>query len=387
MKDYDPQKCEDVFDGDGEASTHQVRSVNSYDPNDKIGTGVSALHFVNGKERLSYEIRFENAPTATAPAQVVRIVDTLDAEKLDLSTFQLHLYHVAGKYYNFASQRPNTHQFLDLRPRRNLILKVTNRLDPQTGVFTVDFESLDPVTMQLTTDPLLGFLPANVIPSEGEGGVYFSVMPKASLSSGTRVHNQASIYFDSNPAMVTSVWSNTMDKVAPRSNVRALPALSNDTIIHLSWSGNDDVSGIERYNIFYSTNGSGYRPLLLNTKLTALRFIGQSDSTYSFYSVAVDRVGNTESKVAADTETKIGSERVRIYPNPARETFLIQVESPQVIQSVSLFDLQGRPVPIRYKLSNNQSSVRIMDQVPAGLFLLRIQTNVKLITKKLIFIR
>ena len=44
--------------------------------------------------------------------------------------------------------------------------------------------SLDPATGRPPTDPLLGFLPPNHVPPEGEGSVLFTVMPKSGLSTG-----------------------------------------------------------------------------------------------------------------------------------------------------------------------------------------------------------
>src|SRR5262249_28282505 len=57
----------------------------SADPNDKSGPPgrMDARFLVVGKP-LSYDIQFENKPSATAPAQVVAITDQLDAGKVNL---------------------------------------------------------------------------------------------------------------------------------------------------------------------------------------------------------------------------------------------------------------------------------------------------------------
>ncbi len=53
----------------------------SIDPNDKIApTGFSEAGYIQSDDSLSYTVRFENQPSATAPAQQVIITDVLDGE-------------------------------------------------------------------------------------------------------------------------------------------------------------------------------------------------------------------------------------------------------------------------------------------------------------------
>ena len=49
--------------------------------------GVGAGHFITGTETLSYQIFFENQPSATAPAQEVFVTDQLDTARLDIHSF------------------------------------------------------------------------------------------------------------------------------------------------------------------------------------------------------------------------------------------------------------------------------------------------------------
>ena len=61
----------------------------SRDPNDKLGpSGYGSAGYLPAGGVMAYQIRFENQPSATAPAQRVTVTDTLDPN-LDLSTFEL----------------------------------------------------------------------------------------------------------------------------------------------------------------------------------------------------------------------------------------------------------------------------------------------------------
>ena len=236
-----------------------------------------------------------------------------------------------------------------------------------------------------TIDPLLGFLPPNKIAPEGEGGIYFNINAKSNLPSETIVNNKASIYFDANAPIVTNNWSIRLDKNAPSSRIKALPEKTTDTIINLSWSGSDNESGIEKYDIYYSQNGSAYMPLLTRTSLNKISFVGKQDSTYAFYSIAIDSVGNKEQKTSDDTKTTItfSSEDASIYPNPAKGTFTLKVIAQPT--DITLFNVQGRRIPISITtLNNNQYKVALKSGVSFGVYILKIQTANKLICKKII---
>jgi hypothetical protein len=88
------------------------------------------------------------------------------------------------------------------------------------------------------------------------------------------------------------------DTTPPTSRVAPLPASSTSTSIGLTWSGQDEPggSGIASYTIYVSDNGGPYTPWLSNTAETAGTFSSQIGHTYSFYSVARDKAGNSEPK-------------------------------------------------------------------------------------------
>lgn len=296
------------FSSDPNCSRLPIRPVNSNDPNDKVGAlGVAATQLLPSATPLSYTIFFENVSTATAPAQVVVITDQLDGQTMDLDSFSLGPIAFGNVT---VSPLPGVSQFtsgVDLRPAQNVIVLIDAGLDRSTGLVTWLFTSIDPDTGQLTDDPLAGFLPPNVNPPEGDGSVFFTVQPKPGLATGTGVCNHASIVFDVNAAIITPQWCNTIDGTPPTSQVLALAATQSSPSFTVQWSGTDVGGGIADYTIFRSENGGPFTAFLTNTSSTSAVFPGVVGSSYAFYSVARDLVGNEEAPPAtADTVTVVG---------------------------------------------------------------------------------
>jgi len=190
--------------------------VGSRDPNEKVGSlGSGSEGYLRDDEPLAYAIFFENQPGATAPAQTVEVVDALDPTKYDLGSFELGPVIIGDRVLVPPSGARQWTTDVDLRPERNLVLRVNAGLDGATGVVTWRFVSLDPATTLPPDDPLAGFLPPNVNPPEGDGSVTYTVRPKAGLTSGAELRNLANIIFDQNPPIDTPTWVNTIDNTAP----------------------------------------------------------------------------------------------------------------------------------------------------------------------------
>lgn len=139
----------------------QIRG--SYDPNDKLeihGPEIPIQTF-SAQDYLTYTIRFEN--TGNANALNIKVTDILDA-KLDATTVKM------------VSASHNV---------------VTDRVGPN---LTWRFNSVNlPPTSE--NDPLLG-----------HGYLTFQVKPVAGFKAGDMIPNDASIYFDFNPAIVTETF-------------------------------------------------------------------------------------------------------------------------------------------------------------------------------------
>jgi CSLREA domain-containing protein len=281
----------------------------SVDPNDKIGPmGVGSSQFTTSLQPFSYDIAFENQATATAPAQQVTITDQLDATNLDLSTFSLGPISF-GKYTIVPPSGLTQYVGgLDLRPAQNVEVKVQASLNKSTGLVTWVFQSIDPTTGQLTTDPLAGFLPPDVNPPAGMGSVVFSARPKQAIATNTTTCNQGKVVFDFNAAINTPTWCNTFDNTPPVSHVTTLPATETSTSLLVQWSGTDVGAGIFGYSIYVSDNGGPFNAFQTNTTTTSAMFTGQLGHTYGFYSIATDLTGNVEGpKTAAEATTTVTS--------------------------------------------------------------------------------
>jgi RHS repeat-associated protein len=273
--------------------------VTSYDPNVKITVGYGNEGFVTGDTPLVYTIYFENQASATAPAQKVVVTDQL-SDKLDWSTVEffsvgfnrIELFAPSGlQHYETTGSVAS-----DPNP-----VRVRADFDANTGVLTWVIQSEDPVTHQLPEDPLAGFLPPNKSDCGGcgDGYVSFLVWPKNTVTSGEIIPNTASIVFDLNAPIVTDMVINTVDRLAPTTRVQAMPNKSYDRFI-VTWGGSDNPggSGIASYFIYVSEDGGPFTLWLAGTTETQAVYTGQLGHSYSFYSVAMDHLGNWEEKPA-----------------------------------------------------------------------------------------
>jgi hypothetical protein len=271
---------------------HPVYPGQSFDPNDKLTVGAGASAYVRPGDLITYTILFENQASASLPAQMVTVTDTLDAN-LDWSTVQLGTMGfnhttiaVPAGVQTFATQASVA---TDPNP-----VEVNATLNPGTGVITWLLQSVDPVTGQLVTDPLAGFLPPDNAQQAGEGYVTYTVRSRGGLGTGTQILNQANIVFDVNAPILTPTVTNTIDATSPVSALIALPATTPTTNLVVSWSGTDAGSGIASYEIFVSVNGGSWTPWQVGTTNTSAVFPAAYGNTYAFYSGAVDATGNVE---------------------------------------------------------------------------------------------
>jgi hypothetical protein len=286
-------------------SPNPIQIITSGDPNDKVGNkGAGSPQYVRSGQATNYSIYFDNIPTATAPAQKVMVTDQLTSSVVDMSTVSL------GKisFVNNLITPPSTplatigtySTNVDLRPAQNLIVNIVVALNQNTGILTWTYTSLDPSTMQPTTDPLAGFLPPGT-----EGSVSFSVTPKPA-ATGTQVTNQATVVFDVNPPINTPIWANTIDSTRPVSKVSALPTPELSPSFSVQWSGTDVGAGVQDYTIYVSDNAGSFTAWLTNTTATQGNYIGSAGHSYGFYSIARDLVGNIEtSKTMAEATTNV----------------------------------------------------------------------------------
>jgi hypothetical protein len=152
---------------------------------------------------------------------------------------------------------------------------VISDFDVETGFVTWEMYSYDEMTGAAPRDPLAGFLPVNNELRQGEDFVTFTVQPRADLPTGTEIHNEAEIVFDSNEAIVTNETNNTIDSGRPESAVHALPADSHNISIPVAWSGTDDSgqgSGISYFDVYVSVDGGDFELWLSATTVESAAY-------------------------------------------------------------------------------------------------------------------
>ncbi|MBC7935808.1 MAG: hypothetical protein H7Y86_10705, partial [Rhizobacter sp.] len=288
------------------------------DPNLIIGPdGEPGKKWVPLPDRMPYTVLFENDSSATAPAKFVRISTTIHP-KHDPATFELGSVGFNNQSFDIPAGTASYYTRLDCRDSLNLFVDLTAGYDQITHQAFWEFQSIDPLTLLPTEDPLAGFvmLQDSLNPLYGNGFVNYSIKPAASAHTLDTVTAQASITFDQNAAIATNVHSNTIDAVAPMSSITALIPFTPDTEVPLHYTGADDNngSGLRSYSIFVSDN-SGTPQLYVQdfTKADTV-FRGLANHTYRFYAAAKDTAGNIETLRPLDSIRITNGEFV-ICPN------------------------------------------------------------------------
>lgn len=382
-----------------------VEVLTSADPNDKLGLrGVGNDRFIRSGQQMDYLIRFENMPDASAPAQEVLIRDTLDTQSYDLSTFELgditfseRLIEVPEGLQQFSTRVPVLNDQFELL--------ITAKLVNETGIVTWKFTTIDPQLNDLPFDPLDGFLPPNQNAPEGEGSVAFTVKAYDDLTDGHKIDNEARIIFDLNEPIDTPLWSNSIDNTAPTSRVADFTSLSEGRVLTIEWGGNDGGSGISTYDIYMSVNEGPFLLWQKSTPASEGRFLGNPDSTYSFFSIAHDAVGNSEPiKTEADASTTITVsteddvadlpvqfELFQNYPNPFNPSTTINFALPEQSDvTIRIYDVMGRQIATLMNENRPAGYHNILwdaGSVASGTYFYRIQAGDFASVKKLTLVK
>lgn len=334
-----------------------VTVINSLDPNDKVGPEgeLKSGIFKELPEMMEYVIRFENSPTATAPAQIVTVRDTIDKKYLDINNVEFTGFGVGDFKYEFIEGTKFVkNKLFDFRKERNVILDFSSTVDTGKGIISWDFNSLDIASLSVDTlNPLFGFLPPNNKAGKGEGYVSFRIKRNLISDSFMAIKNRASIVFDENKQILTPYWTVKQDKSNPISSVFPLASTQTDTNIIVSWKATDQTK-VKQIRIFYSTSNSNYKLWLISNADSSATLRGKQDSSYYFYSVAEDIVGNVEPIPSSyDAKTTIiqknnnnsvkntADSKLKIFPNPSDGEIKIQNDFEEKLK-LSISTLDGR---------------------------------------------
>lgn len=298
----DSKKCEQ------KTITYAPCVTRPSDPNDIVGPDAYGdERWIKAADPLAYMIRFENQASATAPAQVVTITQTLDAD-LDARSFRITGFGFADVQVQPGESRSFYSGRLDLRETQGIYLDVAARIDTTTREITWTLTSIDPATGDVPVDSSLGFLLPNDETGRGDGFVSYTVKPLRNVATGTVIDAQARIVFDSEGPIDTPAIFHTLDAGGPSSAVLALPADSEDNSFVVRWAGTDAAGGsaVRDYEVYVSIDGGAWQLWQLATTDTEALYEGEPGHSYAFYSVARDNAGNVEAAPAeADAEIRV----------------------------------------------------------------------------------
>jgi hypothetical protein len=206
------------------------------DPNEIVGPmGYGPDHWISADEPLPFEIHFENAADATAPAQVVTITQALD-DDLDETTFRLGDFGWGPWQFDVPENRAFYSERVDLRDHGGFFVDVAAGIDVAARQAFWSLITIDPATGDVPADPLSGFLPINNAMAAGQGFVSYEINSKESVLTGTVIDSEARIIFDIEEPIGTPAILHTLDVDGPSSHVLALPAQSEETsfLVNLS---------------------------------------------------------------------------------------------------------------------------------------------------------
>ena len=377
--------AQDCYKPDGK-NGKTINAVNSLDPNEKKGPqGYGAGNFINQTNNLPYIINFENKSTATAPAQEVFIADTLDTQVYDIERFSFTSFGFADTTIYLNGFTQNIIQDIDLRPKKELIVRFQAQLDKANGIANWTFRSFDPQTMNIPQDPYAGFLPPNNQNHAGEGFVSFNVSLNNIINEETTIANKASIVFDNNNPIVTNTYTNRLDFSLPESTINFAKGTENNNY-RLEFSGNDKGAGIQYYRVYCSVNDSAYK-LLKTTSLPIENFSVAKDKTVKLYSLAVDSLGYIESKtnipdINLSYQTSVNNisnkSNVYIYPQPVKNLLNVYnfVQSDNYTD-MQIFDMCGKCIINKQIQSNHNSNALNIDvsEIESGIYLLVLKND------------
>ncbi len=298
----DLKKCEE------KTITYAPCVTRPSDPNDIVGPdGFGDANWIKASDALPYMIRFENQASATAPAQVVTITQTLD-DDLDARSFRITGFGFADVRVQPSESRSFYSGRIDLTESQGIFLDVSARIDTATREITWTLTSIDPATGDVPVDANLGFLLPNDETGRGDGFVSYTIKPLRNATTGTVIDAQARIVFDSEGPIDTPAIFHTLDVAGPSSAVQALPDSTDVSTFTVRWAGTDAEGGsaIRDYEVYVSVDGGAWELWQLATTDTEAVFEGAPGSTYAFYSAARDNAGNIEAAPAtADAQIRV----------------------------------------------------------------------------------
>lgn len=283
---------------DPEEPEWEIPIIRSIDPNDITGPlGYGPERFVAKESNMEYMIRYENDPEFATAAALKVVITMPFHSNAQMFSFRLGDFGFGDFVFDVPENTAFYTNRLDVSDSLGVMVDVTAGINvAQQQAFWI-FNSIDPSTGLEPLDATLGYLPVNdSITRRGEGFVNFTMNPKPATTTGDTIAQQAIIVFDINEEIPTNTWVNTIDAVAPTSQVDSLRFHSDSTTIRIRVTASDDPggSGVGSFALYYSKDSSAFAHYGDFPADTGIYFTGDAEAVYAFFTLASDNVGNTE---------------------------------------------------------------------------------------------
>ena len=137
----------------------------------------------HSRRRPSLHHRILQREDRRVPADNVIVTEQL-SPNLNWSTFQLGTIGFGSYVVNVPPGLTSYSTRVDAMATLGVYVDIDASLNLSTGLLTVTFTSLDPTTLDTPSNPLVGFLPPDTDPPNGEGYINYTIQPKAGLATG-----------------------------------------------------------------------------------------------------------------------------------------------------------------------------------------------------------
>ena len=326
----------DPIAGDLDTSNNRFTFCNevigAYDPNDKTENhgGKITKTKINSGEYLTYTIRFQNTGNDTAFDVYIR--DTLE-NKLNWSSLQI----VASSH------------------------KYQMTMNDGKCLFTFPFIML---VDSIRNEP------------KSHGYIVYKIKAKPNVQIGNVIKNTAAIYFDYNLPIITNTEMTTVVAEALPLHLLSFSAKKEGSTNLLNWATTNEIN-VNHFDIEKSANGKEFNKIgMVKAGNTGYSFTDNNPlkATNYYRLKMVDKDGQFTYSPIRMINNK-GSFAVNVYPNPAKHTLQLQIDSDRKLALQMDIVTQDGKVVVSSNIAVTEGSISRSINIatlPRGTYILRV---------------